>query len=228
MIMNIILLIIVTVINVFTLFWDKYVYKMKARRLEEANQTAIDHLSKGTEIRVGKPLSEDEKEAIRQELEDAKREPFYKRISGTSKLLFLINILLAITVAYSYYQKTDTVQIQQEYDVMEYTQNYSSYRYLGNTPTINKKAKIETVKLYQTKINNEFYVKGYSEYSGNFYLKLSAADQEDAALKMKATGEAVNTSGVIVYEGTLLINKKDKEISFLPYGYKQDIAEKTK
>ena len=93
MIMNVVLLIIVTIINVFTLFWDKYVYKMKARRLEEANQTAIDHLSKGTEIRVGKPLSEDEKETIRQELEDAKREPFYKRISGTSKLLFLINIL---------------------------------------------------------------------------------------------------------------------------------------
>ncbi|MBM7699810.1 hypothetical protein [Kurthia huakuii] len=228
MIINIVLLVIVTLINVFTLFWDKYVYKMKERRLEEANQTAIDHLSKGAEIRVGKPLTDEEKEAIREELEEAKREPFYKRISGTSKVLFLVNLLLAISVGYSYYQATETVQIQQEYDMMEYTQNYTSYRYLGNTPMIDKKTKIETVKLYQTKINDDFYVKGYSEYSGNFYLKLTAADQEDAALKMKATTEVVSASGVTVYEGTLFINKKDKEISLLPYGYKQEAVKKEK
>lgn len=222
--MNLILLIFVTLINVFTLFWDKYVYKMKERQLENANQHAIDHLTKGTEIRIGKPLTEEEKDAIRQELEEARREPFYKRISGTSKVLFLINILLLITVIYGYYQKNDTVQLQKEYDAIEYTQNYTPYTYAGNTPEITDKTKIETVKLYQTKINGDFYIKGYSEYSGNFYLKLTEADQEDASLKMKEQPETVAVSGVTVYKGTLLIDKKKKEISFLPYGYKDKEA----
>lgn len=221
MVMNLILLIFVTLINVFTLFWDKYVYKMKEKQLENANQNAIDHLTKGTEIRIGKPLTEEEKDAIRLELEESRREPFYKRISGTSKVLFLINILLLITVVYGYYQKNDTVQLQKEYDAIEYTQNYTDYKYAGNTPEITDKTKIETVKLYQTKINGDFYIKGYSEYSGNFYLKLTEADQEDASLKMKEQPETVTVSGVTVYKGTLLINKKKKEISFLPYGYKK-------
>ncbi|WP_010290033.1 hypothetical protein [Kurthia massiliensis] len=222
MVMNLILLIFVTVINVFTLFWDKYVYKMKERQLENANQSAIDHLTKGTEIRIGKPLTEEEKDAIRLELEEARREPFFKRISGLSKILFLINILLLITVVYGYYQKNDSVQLQKEYDAIEYTQNYTAYTYGGNTPEITDKTKIETVRLYQTKINGDFYVKGYSAYSGNFYLKLTQADQEDASLKMKEQPETVAVSGVTVYKGTLLIDKKKKEISFLPYGYKKE------
>ncbi|WP_010305478.1 hypothetical protein [Kurthia senegalensis] len=211
MYINLVLLITVTVINVFTLFWDRYVYRVKERQLENANEQAIDQLSNGTELRIGKPLSEAEKEAIRLELEEAKKVPFFKRFSGTSKILFIVNILLLLTVGYQYFQQSEQVQIQKVYVIDDYTRNYTPFEYAGNTPLYSKNVKVETVKLYETKINDEYFLKGYSEFSGNFYIQLKDADQEDALLKLKETGEVVNDSAVTVYEGTVMINNKEKK-----------------
>ena len=211
MYINLVLLITVTVINLFTLFWDRYVYRVKERQLENANEHAIDQLSNGTELRIGKPLSEEEKEAIRLELEEARKVPFFKRFSGTSKILFIVNILLLLTVGYQYVQQSEQVQIQKVYVIDDYTRNYTPFEYVGNTPLYGKDVKVETVKLYETKINDEYFLKGYSEFSGNFYIQLKDADQEDASLKLKETGEVVNDSAVTVYEGTVMINNKEKK-----------------
>lgn len=228
MYINLVLLIIVTVINLFTVFWDRYVYRVKERQLKNANEHAIDQLSNGTELRIGKPLSDEEKEAIRLELEAAKEIPFFKRFSGTSKILFGVNILLLLTVGYQYFQQSEQVQIQKVYVIDDYTHNYTPFEYEGNTSVYGKDVKVETIKLYETKINDMYFLKGYSKFSGNFYIQLKDADQEDALLKLKETGEVVNDSAVTVYEGTVMIHNKEKKISFLPYGYKPEQSETKK